>query len=61
LGSTEPDLMPIFTRSELEAYAVLHGISGTTDLIDFHKAGNEIILLAERIKADRAISAMEGH
>ena len=49
----------IFTKGELKAYAILHNRESIdTELVDYHDAGNEIIVLAEQIKAERAVIAM---
>ena len=51
--------MPTYTISEIRAHSLLHPGICTTDIIDYHKSGNELIELAERIKSERAIAAME--
>ena len=49
-----------YTYSELEAQMLLGiGINSTESTYTPHDAGNDIIELAERIKADRAIMAMK--
>jgi hypothetical protein len=49
-----------YTVSEIVAYQLLHRSYGsTTDEIDIHGAADQIILLSEKIKAERAILAME--
>jgi len=54
-----------FTIAEIQAWMLLHaaGYPGyacmtTLDDPDYHKAGNDIIKLAEEVKASRAIAAM---
>ena len=51
--------MPTYTESEIRAHGLLHHGAFTTDIIDYHQAANELIELAERIKSERAIAAME--
>lgn len=45
----------IYTRSEFYALNILYGKYSNENP---HKAANEIIELAERIKAERAVAAM---
>ncbi len=48
------------TNSEYQAYILIgRGICHTNSSYTPHDAGNEIIELAERIKSERAIMAME--
>lgn len=50
-----------FTESELKAYKIMTQQELiTTDMLvqDIHEKANELILLAEKIKAERAIIAM---
>ena len=52
--------MPTYLISEIQAYAILHPDGQTTtEPADYHEAGNQIIAFAERIKAERAVAAME--
>jgi hypothetical protein len=48
-----------YTHGELKAYQLLGCGSSTDSKQGPHDAGNEIIALAEQIKAERAIMAME--
>jgi hypothetical protein len=51
-----------YTQSEIEAWKLLMRageIPLSTDSIDYHVAGNRIIYLAERIKAERNIIGMD--
>lgn len=53
--------MTIITRSEIEAVQLLTRageIPLTTEPIDWHKEADQIILLAERIKAERLTAAI---
>jgi hypothetical protein len=53
-------IMNTFTVHEIIAYQLLHNSdSYDNSNPDFHKAGDDIILLAEKIKAERAICAMQ--
>jgi len=48
--------------SEIEAWKLLNQsalLSTSFDTDDYHKAGNEIILLAEKIKAERIVALMK--
>ena len=47
----------IYVASEFEALHLLFGKYGTD--MSAHEAGNKIIELAERIKAERAVAAMQ--
>ena len=50
----------IYTRSEMNAKLLMgKGINDTASTYTPHDAGNEIIALAEQIKAERAVAAME--
>ncbi len=53
--------MTVFTWGELEAHDLLYGSGGSNSISvpNFHAAGNKIIELAERIKAERAVAAMQ--
>ena len=47
------------TYSEIYAFKLLQkSLATSITPHDYHEAGNEIILLAEKIKADRAVTAM---
>jgi len=49
-----------FTNSELTAFAPLNPAGfNTTEPVNFHECGDQIIILAEKIKAERAVCAME--
>ena len=48
-----------YTGAELRAYSLSGRGGDTTDTFSPHDAGNEVIALAEQIKAERAIMAME--
>ena len=48
-----------YTWSEIKAHLLLCGSGGGAEPTNFHKAANEIIALAEQIKAERAIVAMK--
>ena len=48
-------IIEVYTRSELHALSILYGPCSDKDP---HRAANEIIVLAECIKAERAIAAM---
>ena len=51
-----------FTQAEVEAWKLLMRageIPLSTDSIDYHTAGNRIIYLAERIKAERSVIGMD--
>ena len=56
----------IQTKTELEVWGLLvraggYGFEAVTEGgKSFHDAGNEIIRLAEQIKAERAVAAMKG-
>jgi hypothetical protein len=51
-----------FVSGELIAYGWMRDLEGwgmtNTDDRSFHDAGNKVIALAEQIKAERAVSAM---
>lgn len=47
-----------FTNSEFLAYKLIDDDIQTTENSKIHEAANKIILLAEQIKAERAIVAM---
>ena len=49
----------VYTCGELRAFLLIGGGSATDSIYSPHQAGNEIIALAEQIKAERAIMAME--
>ena len=50
----------IFTKGELKAYAILHNRESIdTEPVDYHEAGNEILALAEHIKAERMVILMK--
>jgi len=50
----------IVTYSEIVAYQLLRGEKSlTTEFVDYHKSADRIILLAEKIKAERATIAMQ--
>lgn len=49
--------MEIYTRSEFRALNILYGQYSNKNP---HKAANEVIELAERIKAERAVAVMKG-
>lgn len=49
-----------YTISEMEAQRLIgKGFSSTDSKYTAHDAGNEVIALAEQIKAERAVIAME--
>lgn len=52
--------MDTLTIHEIIAYQLLRGCGGSSNVSvqDYHKAANDIIILAEKIKAERAIAAM---
>ena len=55
----------VFTHAEIKASLLLYGKYGkggstNSDPNDIHKAANEIIALAEQIKAERAVAGMNG-
>ena len=50
----------IITESEFNAYLLLNrDCALTTDYINIHKEADKIIILAEKIKAERATIAMQ--
>ena len=50
----------IATKSELEASMLIHKYESIdTEPIDFHSDGDKIIMLAEKIKAERAVREMK--
>gem|GEM_PF-4924496 len=51
----------VIVSAELEAARLLWPSYGSTEsgTEDIHEAGNRIIALAERIKAERAVAAMQ--
>lgn len=54
--------MDTVVAHEIIAYQLIHDSDSYTfsDIIpNFHKAGDDIILLAEKIKAERAVCAMQ--
>lgn len=51
----------INTRSELIAYYLLGSGMCTTEPVNFSEYGNELIILAEKIKAERAVIAMNNN
>ena len=59
MSETQVNKKDIVTYSEIVAYQLLRGEKSlTTEVIDYHKAADQIILLAEKIKAERATVAM---
>lgn len=48
----------IYTKSEFTAYQLLSRFYNLTEITDMHEAGNRIIILAEKIKAERAVLAI---
>ena len=49
----------VYSCGELRAFLLIGSGSGSDSIYSPHHAGNEIIALAEQIKAERAIMAME--
>jgi len=59
MSKTQVNKKDIVTYSEIVAHQLLHSVKPlTTEVIDYHKAADQIILLAEKIKAERATMAM---
>jgi hypothetical protein len=52
--------METITFAEIAAYQLLYGSNmiTKTEAQDFHNAGDKIIMMAEKIKAERAVVAM---
>jgi hypothetical protein len=46
-----------YTNSEFTAFQILRQWN-SNQYVDLHECGNEIILLAEKIKAERSVIAM---
>jgi len=56
MRDNDPDFI---TYSELYAYSLLtRGHELNTDPVNYHSYGDKIILLAEKIKAERAVATM---